>query len=78
MKKKGVYAFKADTTLKDDPATIDLENIYQESVPVTIFFMPGRTVPQKLTGIAIGGKLTDLLKKLPDAAVIEDPNEKKP
>ena len=43
IEEKKVLAIKADTTVKDYPATLALKNIYNEpGVPVTILFVPGQ------------------------------------
>ena len=74
--KKGVQAFKADVTLENVPATKDLEKVYQEpAIPVTILYMPGQAVAERLPGIAIGKELKKLLNKLPEVPAVEDPNE---
>jgi thiol:disulfide interchange protein len=67
IKRKGVIAVKADTTLSDSPATIDLKQIYKEpGVPVSILFVPGKDNPERLHGLWIGGRLKELLETLPD------------
>jgi thiol:disulfide interchange protein len=67
IKRKGVIAVKADTTLSDSPATIDLKQIYKEpGVPVSILFVPGKDKPERLHGLWIGGRLKELLETLPD------------
>jgi thiol:disulfide interchange protein len=66
IKQKGVVAVKADTTLKDYLATIDLKNVYDEpGVPVTILLIPGQTKPMRWRGIAFGDELKSALEKLP-------------
>ena len=75
VKTKGVFAFKADAATKDSPATIDLQKVYNEpAIPVTIFFIPGRSQPVRLPGVVIGKELKSLLKKLPDVPAVTDPN----
>jgi len=72
IKRKGVITVKADTTLSDSPATIDLQQIYKEpGVPVSILFIPGTDTPQRLHGLWIGGKLKELLESLPDVKTDE-------
>ena len=65
IKQKGVLAVKADTTLKDYPATIALEKIYNEpGVPVSILLVPGQE-PMRWRGLAFGNELKSALEKLP-------------
>jgi thiol:disulfide interchange protein len=67
VKRKGLLAVKADTTLTDSTATQDLKNIYREpGIPVSLLFIPGRAEPERLHGILIGAKLKELLESLPD------------
>ena len=67
IKRKAVLAIKADTTLKNHPATLALKSKYNEpAVPVSILLIPGREEPVKLHGLVIGAKLEELLKGLPD------------
>ena len=67
IKRKGVLAVKADTTVKDNPATLALKDVYNEpAVPVSILLIPGQKEPAKLHGLVIGAKLEELLKGLPD------------
>ncbi len=67
IQRKGVLAIKADTTLKNHPATLALKNKYDEpAVPVSILLIPGREEPVKLHGFVIGAKLEELLKGLPE------------
>jgi len=64
IKQKGVVAIRADTTLKDYPATIALKELYNEpGVPVTILLMPGQSTPQRWRGLAFGDKLKTALEK---------------
>jgi thiol:disulfide interchange protein len=66
IKQKGVLAVKADTTLKDYPATIALKEIYNEpGVPVTILLSPGQNEPNRWRGLAFGDELKSALEKLP-------------
>jgi len=75
IKTKGVFAFKADAATKDSPATIDLQKVYNEpAIPVTIFFIPGRSQPVRLPGVVIGKELKSLLKKLPDVPAAKGTN----
>ena len=66
IEQKGVLAIKADTTLRNYPATIALKNVYKEpGVPVSILFAPGKTEPTRWRGMAFGDQLKTHLKKLP-------------
>lgn len=66
--RKNVAAIKADTSLKDAQATIDLKGKFNEpgTVPVTILIVPAREEPVKLPGFAIGTELKELLEALAD------------
>lgn len=65
IKQKNVLAVKADTTLKDYPATIALKTVYNEpGVPVTLFYMPGSSEPIKWRNISFGDELKAQLEKL--------------
>jgi thiol:disulfide interchange protein len=65
--RKGVLAVKGDTTEANQPATLDLKNVYNEpGVPVTILFLPGRAKPVRLHNLFFGDELKELLEKLPD------------
>jgi thiol:disulfide interchange protein len=65
IKQKDVYAVKADTTLKDYPATKALETFYNEpGVPVTILLLPGKE-PMRWRGLSFGDELKSALEKLP-------------
>jgi thiol:disulfide interchange protein len=67
IKDKDVLAIKGDTTLRQNPASVDLQEIYKEpGVPVTILFVPGKAEPVRLHGLLIGADLKTLLEKLPD------------
>jgi thiol:disulfide interchange protein len=77
IKQKGVLPIKADTTLKDYPATIALKELYNEpGVPVSILLVPGISEPMPASpktmsqggrwrGIAFGNELKPALGKLP-------------
>jgi thiol:disulfide interchange protein len=66
IKQKEVVAIKADTTLKDYPATIALKELYNEpGVPVSILLVPGQSAPQRWRGLAFGDDLKTALEKLP-------------
>jgi len=64
---KNVLPIKADTTVIDYPATVDLKGTYGEAgnVPVTIVLLPDGT-QQKLRGIFAKETLTDILTPLPE------------
>ncbi len=65
--KKGVLAIKGDTTKANQPATLDLRNVYKEpGVPVIILFLPGETEPVRLHELFFADELKSLLEKLPD------------
>jgi len=64
---KGVLAVKGDTTKANQPATLDLSNIYKEpGVPVTMLFLPGKTEPIRLRELFFADELREILEKLPD------------
>jgi thiol:disulfide interchange protein DsbD len=66
IEQKSVLAVKADTTVKDHPATLALKNIYNEpGVPVSILFLPGRQEPVRWRGKLFADELKELLEKLP-------------
>ena len=65
--KKGVLAIKGDTTKANQPATLDLSNVYKEpGVPVTMLFLPGETEPIRLRELFFADELRTLLEALPD------------
>jgi len=67
IEQKGVLAVKGDTTETNQPATIDLQNVYNEpGVPVTLFFPPGENEPIRLRELFFDEKLKKLLQALPD------------
>ena len=67
IKEKDVLAIKADTTMKDYPATYALQNIYKEpGVPVSMLFVSGKKEPAKIwRGIDFGNDLKKALEELP-------------
>jgi len=68
VKAKGVVAIKADTTVKDYPATKALESKYKENgVPVTVLLIPGASEDVRFRGIFGADELTSILKSLPVA-----------
>ena len=67
IKRKGVVAFEADTTLADNRATADLANVYNEpGVPVSVLLLPDSR-PKKLRGLIGKDDLKKVLNNLPDA-----------
>jgi len=65
IKQKGVLAVKADTTVKDYPASKALKEIYKEpGVPVTILFLPGNQPAVRWRGMSFGDELKAELEKL--------------
>jgi len=66
IEQKDVLAIRADTTLENYPAALDLKNKYKEpGVPVTILYMPGEQKPVRFNEIFFAKKLKGLLEKLP-------------
>ena len=66
MEKKNVLAIKADTTLENYPASIDLKNKYKEpGVPVTVLYIPGEQQTVRFNEIFFAKELKGLLEKLP-------------
>lgn len=67
IREKDVLAIKADTTMKDYPATYALQNIYKEpGVPVSMLFVPGKKEPARMwRGIDFGNDLKKALEELP-------------
>jgi thiol:disulfide interchange protein DsbD len=66
IKQKAIVAIKADTTLRDYPATIALKEIYNEpGIPVSILLLPDDKEPIRWRGIAFGNELKSALEKLP-------------
>jgi thiol:disulfide interchange protein DsbD len=65
IEQKNVLAIKADTTEKHFPATIALQEIYNEpGVPVTMLFVLGKEEPLKWRGILFASELKEQLQKL--------------
>lgn len=65
IKQKGIVAVKADTTLRDYPATVALKEIYNEpGVPVSILLVPDDKEPIRWRGIAFADELKTELEKL--------------
>jgi thiol:disulfide interchange protein len=70
VKNKNFLSIKADTTVIDYPATVDLKQVYGEAgnVPVTIVILPdGRQ--EKLRGIFDKQDLIKILDRLPEAQI---------
>jgi thiol:disulfide interchange protein len=64
INQKGVLAIKADTTLKEYPATIALKELYNEpGVPVSILLVSGKE-PMRWRGLAFGNELKTALEAL--------------
>ena len=67
IEQKGVLAIRGDTTKTTQPATIDLQNLYNEpGVPVTVLLLPGQDEPIRLRELFFHEKLKELLEPLPD------------
>jgi thiol:disulfide interchange protein len=65
IKQKGILAIKADTTLRNYPATIALKEIYNEpGVPVSILLVPGVKEPMRWRGLAFADELKAALEQL--------------
>jgi thiol:disulfide interchange protein DsbD len=70
VKEKNLLSIKADTTVIDYPATVDLKQVYGEAgnVPVTIIILPdGRQ--EKLRGIFDKQELIKILDQLPELQI---------
>jgi thiol:disulfide interchange protein DsbD len=73
IKQKGIVPIKADTTLKDYPATIALKEIYDEpGVPVTILLLPGQAPSQRWRGLAFADELKSALENLEISSPVKD------
>ncbi len=67
IEQKNVLAIKADTTEKNFPATIALQETYNEpGVPVSMLFIPGNEKTLKWRGILFARELKSHLETLPD------------
>lgn len=67
LKQKNILAVKADTTLADYPASMDLQQVYHipGTVPMTILLLGGQSdAPVRLSGIYDKQELFDALKPL--------------
>ena len=66
IEEKGILAIKADTTVRDYPATIALKNVYNEpGVPVSMLFVPGKDEPVRWRNMSFADELKALLERLP-------------
>lgn len=66
IQEKGVLAIKADTTVKDYPATLALKNKFKEpGVPVSMLFAPGGKEPVRWRGLNFADELKIQLENLP-------------
>lgn len=66
IEQKSVLAIKADTTVRDHPATLALKDVYNEpGVPVSILLLPGKKEPVRWRGKLFADELKELLQKLP-------------
>jgi len=65
IEEKDVLAIKADTTVRDYPATVALKDVYNEpGVPVSILFAPGEKEPVRWRGLAFADELKTHLEGL--------------
>jgi thiol:disulfide interchange protein len=65
IRQKSVLAIKADTTVRDYPATVALRDIYNEpGVPVSILFLPGKKEPVRWRSKAFADELKERLQEL--------------
>jgi thiol:disulfide interchange protein len=66
IEEKGILAIKADTTVRDYPATLALKNVYNEpGVPVSMLFVPGKNEPVRWRNMSFADELKTLLERLP-------------
>jgi len=65
IKEKNVLPIKGDTTERGTQAEIDLKNVYNEAVPVSILYIPGQAEPERMHGFEIK-RLQGLLRSLAD------------
>ncbi len=71
IKKKNVLPLKGDTTERGSQAEIDLKNVYNEPVPVSILYIPGQAEPERMRGFEIT-RLQGLLRSLGDVERASD------
>jgi thiol:disulfide interchange protein len=65
IEEKSVLAIKADTTVKDYPATFALKNVYNEpGVPVSMLFVPGEKNPIRWRSMSFADELKTRLEEL--------------
>jgi len=65
IEERGVLAIKADTTVKDYPATLALKNVYNEpGVPVSMLFVPGKNKPVRWRNMSFADELKAFLEEL--------------
>jgi thiol:disulfide interchange protein len=65
IRQKSILAVRADTTVRDNPATLALRDIYNEpGVPVTILFLPGKKEPVRWHSKAFADELKKLLQNI--------------
>jgi len=65
LEQKNVLTIKADTTVKDFPATLALKNIYNEpGVPVTILLTPGKKEPVRWRNMSFADELKTQLDQM--------------
>ncbi len=65
LEQKNVLTIKADTTVKDYPATLALKNIYNEpGVPVTMLFTPGKKEPVRWRNMFFADELKTQLDQM--------------
>jgi thiol:disulfide interchange protein len=66
IRQKSVLAVRADTTVRDSPATLALRDVYNEpGVPVSILFLTGKKEPVRWRGKAFADELKERLQELP-------------
>ena len=66
IEEKGILAIKADTTVRDYPATLALKNVYNEpGVPVSMLFVPGKNEPVRWRNMSFANELKAFLVRLP-------------
>ncbi|MBA7647552.1 Thiol:disulfide interchange protein DsbD [subsurface metagenome] len=66
IEEKGILAIKADTTVRDYPATLALKNVYNEpGVPVSMLFVPGKNEPVRWRNMSFANELKTFLERLP-------------
>ena len=74
IEQKNVLAIKADTTLENYPASLDLKNKYKEpGVPVTILYISGSEEPVRFNEIFFAKELKEILQELPSKQQEQSP-----